>query len=133
LSQASFRKRSKVKKKQLKEFRKKSAFFQKSSESHAEAKLAVALDNLGVIFVQQYRINGYRVDFYVAPRLIVEVDGAIHILDVEAAEKDKRKDAFLKERGFIVHRYRDFQVRKPWQAEQVAKKIKSFREKITSV
>ncbi len=132
MNQASFREPKGVKKKQLKELRQKSAFFQKTSESHAEAKLAVALDNLGVSFVQQYRVNGYRVDFYIAPRLVVEVDGAIHILDVETAEKDKKKDTFLKERGFIVHRYRDFQVRKPWQAEEIAKKIKAFRQKITA-
>jgi very-short-patch-repair endonuclease len=46
------------------------------------------------------------VDFLCADaRLVIELDGAQHLSDAEAYRRDRRKDAFLQENGYLVVRF----------------------------
>jgi len=50
-------------------------------------------------FKFQYKIGPYRADFLVGDDLVVEIDGPMH-----DPEKDKKRDAYLKKRGYRVFR-----------------------------
>jgi very-short-patch-repair endonuclease len=66
-----------------------------------------ALRPFGAHFRRETPIGSYAVDFaWLSARIVVEVDGASHQLPGRA-EHDRRKDAFLAERGFQVIRVRD--------------------------
>ena len=58
-----------------------------------------------VQFYRQKPIGAYIVDFY-APRakLVVEIDGSQHF-EVNHAEKDKKRDAYLNSLGLLVLRF----------------------------
>jgi very-short-patch-repair endonuclease len=58
-------------------------------------------DQLGVRFRRQVPVGPYIVDFACLPlRLIVEVDGSHH-----RGEDDRRRDAWLRYRGFTILRF----------------------------
>ena len=53
---------------------------------------------------RQYAYENYIFDFYCpAIHLIVDIDGESHIMDNNPA-RDEKRDEFLKERGFEIHR-----------------------------
>lgn len=57
----------------------------------------------GCKFRRQHPISPYIVDFAcLEKKLIIELDGSQHL---EAKEPDKRRDNFLKEKGFTVLRF----------------------------
>lgn len=59
----------------------------------------------GLKFKRQYLILPFIVDFYCHElNLIVEVDGDIHDLE-EIKEKDIRREAFLKSKGYRIIRF----------------------------
>lgn len=63
----------------------------------------------GLHFRRQQIIVGYIVDFYChAANVIVEVDGEVH--DFQMAE-DKHRDQVLKEKGLIVVRFKNEEIR----------------------
>ncbi|HEX7604596.1 MAG TPA: endonuclease domain-containing protein [Polyangiaceae bacterium] len=65
-------------------------------------------DALGVRFRRQVVVGPFIVDFYcAAARLVVEIDGGIHLAQ---AERDARRDAALVADGFRVVRVRDVDV-----------------------
>ncbi len=74
----------------------------------AEKGLANVLDELGLSYIPQYEIGGYRLDFLVnaasGQRYDVEVDGDVH-LTAEAVEHDARRDAYVKAQGLKVLRF----------------------------
>ncbi|MEQ9264132.1 MAG: endonuclease domain-containing protein [Balneolaceae bacterium] len=58
----------------------------------------------GVRVRRQYGVGPYIIDFFIpSVNLAVEVDGKIH-LKREVKEKDRNKDAFLKENGIHIVR-----------------------------
>lgn len=60
---------------------------------------------LSLKFKRQHSIGNYIVDFYCAhPRLIIEVDGKIH-LEKEQREKDVHRDSNLRDMNYIVLRF----------------------------
>jgi very-short-patch-repair endonuclease len=62
----------------------------------------------GIHFRRQQVIAGYIVDFYChAASLVVEVDGGIHLQQVES---DRQRQQALTERGFRVLRFQNEQV-----------------------
>lgn len=59
----------------------------------------------GQHFRRQHPIPPYVVDFAcLAPRLVIEIDGATHSSD-EGIRYDERREAFLRGRGFTVLRF----------------------------
>lgn len=74
----------------------------------AEKGLANILDELGLSYIPQYEIGGYRLDFLVnaasGQRYDIEVDGDIH-LTASAVEHDARRDAYVKSQGLKVLRF----------------------------
>jgi len=70
----------------------------------------------GVQFYRQRPVGPYIVDFY-APsvRLVVEVDGGQHF-EAEYADRDQRRDHYLRGRGLQVLRFDNLQVLREGQA-----------------
>lgn len=65
---------------------------------------------LGVKFRRQYSIGSFIVDFYCHQmRLIVEIDGNIHFVP-EQIEYDRRREKFLRMKGFYVIRFRNDEI-----------------------
>ena len=64
----------------------------------------------GVRFLRQYSIGAYFVDFY-SPKyhLAVELDGEYHF-DEQRIQYDKKRTAFLNEKGIRVLRFENFEV-----------------------
>lgn len=76
-------------------------------------------------FKRQHSIGNYIVDFYCAnPRIIIELDGAVH-LQKEQKEKDTYRDANLKEMNYLVFRFTNEEVLNNLKAvlQQIEKKI----------
>ena len=78
--------------------------------TRAEKKLAHALDRAGIHYETQKILLGkaskHCVDFYFAPKLVVEVDGSSHHL-WKRQIKDEQKTKDLKEANFLILRFRD--------------------------
>lgn len=65
-----------------------------------------------VKFRRQHIIEPYILDFYSpSVRVAVELDGMQHV-DKKAEEYDRRRTTFLKERGILVVRFWNVQIRK---------------------
>lgn len=78
----------------------------------------------GFKFRRQQAIGGFVVDFFCAARnLIVEVDGAIHITQVE---RDRERQHLLETCGYTVVRFSATQVER--QLEAVVQAIRSYLE-----
>lgn len=58
----------------------------------------------GITLDLQVGVEFYRLDFLVNERLVVEIDGAKYHSSPEAMERDQRRDAFLRDRGYEVLR-----------------------------
>lgn len=77
----------------------------------------------GLKFSRQHSIGNYIVDFYCAyPRLIIELDGEVH-LEKDQQEKDKYRDENLREMGYIVLRFNNEEVLN--NTEKVLKNIEA--------
>jgi very-short-patch-repair endonuclease len=58
----------------------------------------------GLKFRRQHPIGAYTVDFYcAAAKLVVEIDGRLHD-DRDRSQSDRRRDAWMRERGLVVLR-----------------------------
>ena len=68
------------------------------------------LKDLPLTIKRQKIIDNYIVDFYCfEKRTIIEIDGGQHYIP-EGKEKDKVRDEYLKEQGYITLRYTDSEV-----------------------
>jgi very-short-patch-repair endonuclease len=68
-------------------------------------------EQLGVKFRRQYNIDYYIVDFYCHPlKLIIELDGWVHG-EEEQKRKDEIREQYLKEKGYIILRYKNEQIK----------------------
>jgi very-short-patch-repair endonuclease len=64
----------------------------------------------GFKFRRQYIIENFIVDFYCDEmKLVIEIDGDVHGYK-NKAEHDKRKEDFLKARGYEVARYTNYEI-----------------------
>ncbi|MBP9731899.1 MAG: endonuclease domain-containing protein [Candidatus Magasanikbacteria bacterium] len=76
---------------------------------------------IGIRFRRQYSIGSYIADFYCHEfRLIIELDGPIHN---EQKEYDRRRENFLKNKGFKIIRFKNDKVL--FEREKVIEKIKN--------
>ncbi len=73
------------------------------SPTASEKILARALKKARILFRQNVFIKNWEVDFLISSKVIVEVDGWVH-LQKSVIEKDRRKDKTLGEAGYIVIR-----------------------------
>jgi very-short-patch-repair endonuclease len=78
--------------------------------SKAEKILAEALRKRNMEYAQQIEIGPYTVDFFLRPKLIVEVEGPFHISS-ERSESDIKRHKFLEGIGYVVLRISDRSVR----------------------
>jgi very-short-patch-repair endonuclease len=83
---------------------------------------------LGVKFRRQYGIGPYILDFY-APsiKLAIEADGKIH-LKKEVRLKDKNRDAFLRNHGIHIIRFKNEFIEE--SQEQILQEIKKKTEEL---
>tara|TARA_R110000824_G_scaffold10696_2_gene46815 strand:- start:69 stop:377 length:309 start_codon:yes stop_codon:yes gene_type:complete len=57
-----------------------------------EKQLALAIENIGLRYVEQFEIYPYTVDFYIPDiKLVIEADGTYGHL----SKRDRKRDAFL--------------------------------------
>jgi len=64
----------------------------------------------GYMFRRQRPIGPHIIDFACLPlKLAIEVDGVSHSFD-DTIDKDLRKEAYLKNEGFIVLRFKDEEI-----------------------
>ena len=65
---------------------------------------------LGVQFYRQKPLGSYIVDFYApSAKIVIEIDGSQH-MQVDHAEKDKRRDRYLEGLGLKVLRFNSREV-----------------------
>lgn len=69
--------------------------------SSIERAVAAELDRRGIPFEQEFRIGRYQADFLLPGGKVIECDGVYWHQD---AEKDKRRDQYLLERGYRTFR-----------------------------
>lgn len=73
--------------------------------SYAEEYWKVILDTNNVIYVEQYQIGIYQLDFaLVELKIDLEIDGDQHYLDSRIVESDKRRNAYLESLGWKIIR-----------------------------
>lgn len=82
--------------------------------TRAEIRLHLGLTRAGIEFLSQQPLDGkdgrhWLVDFYVFPKIVVEVNGATHN-SFNRQAKDELKNKDLGERGFIVLRFPDREI-----------------------
>lgn len=76
----------------------------------AEQKLAKALTKKGICFEQNYRLEGFEVDFWIKQaRLVIEIDGFTHLSKIKSAS-DLSKDQKLRDKGYTIIRFENRQV-----------------------
>lgn len=87
-------------------------YFPRTRMSYAEKFWKKVLDNNKIEYTHDYVVHKpkgergvFRIDFLI-DNIDVEIDGQQHYSEVEIEEKDKRRDAYLTEKGFIVYRIR---------------------------
>lgn len=80
----------------------------------------------------RHRVNldYYEVDILVGKRIIIEVDGYVH-LTKESIEKDRRKEEHFRELGYIVLRITGNQVRNRGFLRDFGRKVKELYESET--
>jgi len=91
-------------------------------ESPIEGKLMVEFYRYGLYPEAQYEVSPYRVDFaFLDKKIIVECDGARWYSTPEQREKDKKKDEYVQNKGWIVRRFSGSEIHEePWN---IAKEI----------
>ena len=76
--------------------------------SSIEIAIEAVLEALGVEYEAQHRIGKWLCDFYIpSARLVIECDGSYWHSLPKNAERDTRKDRYLKKRGYEVVRLRE--------------------------
>lgn len=76
----------------------------------AEQKLAKALAKEGICFEQNYRLEGFEVDFWIKQaRLVIELDGFTHLSSIKLAS-DLSKDRKLSAKGYTIIRFENRQI-----------------------
>ena len=82
----------------------------KSTETEKILWQELRNNKLGARFRRQYSIGGYILDFYCpAYRLIVEIDGPIHL---SRKEYDKQRDRYFEELNYQVLRFKNEEIEK---------------------
>jgi very-short-patch-repair endonuclease len=77
-------------------FRRLETLSETSGKFRLNVELPIAFDSRGQM----------EVDLFCGPAgLVIEIDGAQHLADVEAYRRDRRKDALLQQNGFFVLRF----------------------------
>ena len=89
-------------------------------ESGTESLVSFRLHPFHLPLRCQARIGGFRVDFLIGTKLIVEVDGAEYHTDPERFESDRRRDAVLSRLGYRVLRFSYKQVLYRWLEVEAA-------------
>ncbi|MGM1029855.1 MAG: DUF559 domain-containing protein [Actinomycetota bacterium] len=84
------------------------------AESGTESMVRLRLRALGVAFQLQVRIPPGRVDLLIGDRLIIECDSAQHHTDLEAYQRDRRRDRAHLAQGYLVVRLTWEQVHDEW-------------------
>ena len=81
-------------------------------ETTPEMKVRFFLDSVGAKYIQEYKIGRFWADFYLIDyNSVIEVDGDYWHSLPEIKEKDKRKDAFLIEKGIRVFHIKECELK----------------------
>jgi very-short-patch-repair endonuclease len=87
-------------------------FFKFNGETSIEKIVRQALETMGVEFRQQVKIGQYYLDFLLSKaQIVIECDGNYWHNVTGAYERDRRKDRFLKSRGYKVYRFGEDEIK----------------------
>ena len=87
-------------------------FFRFNGESSIETLVRKTLEKSGLDFEQEVQIGKFCVDFLLSTRrIVIECDGEYWHNSQQAKEKDKRKDKFLKARGYYIYRFSEREIK----------------------
>jgi len=103
--------------------------------SSIEIQFAAALQECAIPFTVQYRLEGDSrpFDFFIPPRLLVEVDGEYWHSLPGADERDAAKTELAKERGFILRRVPERAFREKTPLDIVQERILPLVNEIDSL
>lgn len=88
----------------------------KMSCSYPESIAMRILEEIGISYVKELRVSRYFIDFAcVDQKIAIEIDGQQHKQE-ERVKSDQRKDAFLLEQGWTIHRIK-------WPDENIRERI----------
>lgn len=88
-------------------------FIQFKGETTIEKKVRQALEKSGLRFKQEFKIGIYRADFLILDKkIIIECDGDYWHKIPGATDRDLRKDKYLHNKGFTIHRIAESTIRK---------------------
>jgi len=80
--------------------------------SSIEKAMAELLDKLNIKYACEYPIGSYHCDFYLPDfNIIIETDGDYWHSIPACKESDKKKDIFLKEKGYTIIRFKEKQIK----------------------
>jgi very-short-patch-repair endonuclease len=85
-----------------------SCYRKSNGENLLEKTIRIALDNIGINYIQEAKMGRYSVDFLLVDhRIALEIDGVYWHSD---SKRDKRKDKFLTRKGWNVIRITDKEI-----------------------
>lgn len=77
-----------------------------------ERKVHGVLDELGVVYITEYRMGPYLIDAFVPEKnLAIECDGKYWHSTVRGVRGDRRKDQFVRKAGFAILRLQEAEIR----------------------
>lgn len=99
-----------------------------NGSSYAEIYWSEVLDNHNIPYIREYHIQRYRLDFFIEVngyKIDLEIDGKQHKWP-DIAERDKRRNQFLEDNGFIVYRVEWDNINNKKKYELMQNKIDRF-------
>lgn len=76
-----------------------------SGPTSIETILRHCFDSLGIQYESEYPIRRFTIDAFVKPNFVFEADGTYWHALPETVEKDKRRDKWLTDHGYIITRF----------------------------
>ncbi len=87
-------------------------YYRFNGESSIEALMKRALEETNIDFEREVQIGKYCVDFLISgKKIVIECDGDYWHGRHQDKEKDKRRDEFLKAKGYLIYRFGESEIK----------------------
>lgn len=116
------------------------AYYRKLTQSSIERKVFDGLVGFGYLPITQYKIGRYSLDLaFPQLKLDIECDGEIWHNTPQAIEKDRKRDIYMRERGWSVLRFTDKEINENpqrvvnlivWQIKKTSCEVKACGEMV---
>ena len=86
---------------------------QKANPSKPELLFKECLENENIDFIHQYPINGWIIDFFISPNIMIQIDGVYwHCRIRGKILNDWLQNKTLREMGYTVIRFWDYEIKR---------------------